>query len=947
MKKHCFGFVAILFGFIALFTSTVKTQAETLEPAVSVDSEVQALFSKYYGEGVYTKDTVINVDLEKMQEDLKNLSAVVNVNFLFHYFGDDLNNQLTRTTYYKVDELWMTNKSGSINSGYGTSQEGMTHFSIDQEGNKVVDYTVSGTTMEDFYVTLYDIKEDSGWVVENGVYTNKNPEVIDNFRLFTAPLWLNTNDSIQNYVTYTHATVEEKECTLILKLYASSTNSGLLTSNELVFSQAIISGSVSHIEEIIPTVNPTCTEVGWTEGKKCSVCDKILVAQEEIPMTTHTEVKDAAVDPTCTETGLTEGKHCSVCGTVTKAQETIDALGHTEVKDDAVAATCTETGLTEGKHCSVCNTTLVPQEVVDALGHTEVVDNAIAPTCTTAGKTLGKHCSVCNAVIVAQTSVDALGHTEVVDAAVKATCLKTGLTEGKHCSVCKVITKPQEVTPIAGHTEISIPAVAATCTENGLTEGKKCSVCGEITKAQTTVAATGHKETTLAAVASTCTKTGLTEGKKCSVCGTVTVAQTTVALKSHTYGSWVNDETNHWKTCSVCGNVANKAAHTWGVATYTSTTAKSTCSVCSETKTENLTTSHSSWINLGDGEDYKFHGNNIVSFNKESYGTGLYNQLSTDFLLYNTKYTGNYTMTYNFYGTRTSNLGTSDVVTTYAVVWYQDVNNYLVANVLWNGADGNRCAYQIRNIMLCGFINGTYSETHVVWGDNGPGASFHMLPGLSGGYTMKVVKNSNTFTITVIGGGKTITGSATPTLTSGAFYVGVHGANDTFTIKNFSMSGTTASSSISVNGLNKIVTSATGSMKIIAPYKGTSSTNVTANVAFGVKFWWDGNNYLEVYVQWKSGDRPHEIYGLQITGTINGSDIGWSDKWCDGNGRLPAGGGTITVELTATGASISIVSGSYSNSHTRTISGIPTGAYSVEFFSWGNVFTVDKYMIGR
>ena len=34
------------------------------------------------------------------------------------------------------------------------------------------------------------------------------------------------------------------------------------------------------------------------------------------------------VDPTCTETGLTEGKHCSVCNKVLVAQETIAALGH-------------------------------------------------------------------------------------------------------------------------------------------------------------------------------------------------------------------------------------------------------------------------------------------------------------------------------------------------------------------------------------------------------------------------------------------------------------------------------------------------------------------------------------------------------------------------------------------------------------------------------------------
>ena len=152
---------------------------------------------------------------------------------------------------------------------------------------------------------------------------------------------------------------------------------------------------------------PTCTEAGYTTFT-CE-CGDTYKEDGEAALG-HTEVVDAAVDPTCTEVGKTEGKHCSVCNEVLVAQESVAALGHTEVVDAAVAPTCTETGLTEGKHCSVCNAVLVAQESVAAKGHTEVVDAAVAPTCTEAGKTEGKHCSVCNAVLVAQEEVAALGH---------------------------------------------------------------------------------------------------------------------------------------------------------------------------------------------------------------------------------------------------------------------------------------------------------------------------------------------------------------------------------------------------------------------------------------------------------------------------------------------------------------------------------------------------------
>ena len=124
----------------------------------------------------------------------------------------------------------------------------------------------------------------------------------------------------------------------------------------------------------------------------------------------HIEVIDKAIPATCTTDGKTEGKHCSVCGTVTVAQTTIKARGHAEVIDKAITATCTQSGKTEGKHCSVCGTVTVAQTTIKAKGHAEIIDKAIAATCTQSGKTEGKHCSVCGTVIIKQNSIGKTSH---------------------------------------------------------------------------------------------------------------------------------------------------------------------------------------------------------------------------------------------------------------------------------------------------------------------------------------------------------------------------------------------------------------------------------------------------------------------------------------------------------------------------------------------------------
>lgn len=121
--------------------------------------------------------------------------------------------------------------------------------------------------------------------------------------------------------------------------------------------------------------NATCTIEG-TEERTCSCGEK---ETKPINALGHTEIIDSAVAATCTADGKTEGKHCSVCNEVLIAQTTISALGHTEVIDSAVAATYTTRGKTEGSHCSTCQIILVEQQEISSIwdGKTTVEPSTI------------------------------------------------------------------------------------------------------------------------------------------------------------------------------------------------------------------------------------------------------------------------------------------------------------------------------------------------------------------------------------------------------------------------------------------------------------------------------------------------------------------------------------------------------------------------------------------
>ena len=246
------------------------------------------------------------------------------------------------------------------------------------------------------------------------------------------------------------------------------------------------------------TKEATCKAAG-KKTSTCSVCGHTDSA--EIPKKEHdSKVTVKGTDATCTKQGKTEGKKCSLCGTVTVAQETIPALGH-DLGEYKITKkpTCTAKGEETAK-CTRCSYTKTQD--VERIPHTEVTVKAVAPTCTKSGKTEGKKCSVCNKITVEQETVEALGH-ELGEYKItkEPTCTAKGEKEAK-CIRCSY-NKTEDISK-AAHEEVTVEAVAPTCTKSGKTEGKKCSVCDKVTVAQETVKALGHnKKITVLAAATT------------------------------------------------------------------------------------------------------------------------------------------------------------------------------------------------------------------------------------------------------------------------------------------------------------------------------------------------------------------------------------------------------------------------------------------------------------
>ena len=241
-----------------------------------------------------------------------------------------------------------------------------------------------------------------------------------------------------------------------------------------------------HVEEVIAAVAPTCTESGLTEGKKCSVCNTVIVGQTVVAATGHTLTQVAAIEPTCVEEGNVAYSHCSVC------EKNYNAEGE-EIADVTIAVDpdnhAWDAGVTDEDAACGSTADVTYTCTNEGCGETRVETGAVvehawestgvsAPTCVSVGSESFK-CTRgdCDAIKTEEIAIDAKAHSLKTVAAVAATCVDAGNVAHKHCELCSKNFDEfggeiaNVVVDAKGHTEEDLAAVAPTCSATGLTAG--------------------------------------------------------------------------------------------------------------------------------------------------------------------------------------------------------------------------------------------------------------------------------------------------------------------------------------------------------------------------------------------------------------------------------------------------------------------------------------------
>ena len=200
---------------------------------------------------------------------------------------------------------------------------------------------------------------------------------------------------------------------LLIPKCVQDPNEGVSGGNDVISGggQDIVSPSCTHVEVVAEAVAPTCENIGLTEGKHCSLCGTVLVAQTEVPALGHnygvwvddenelTHTRTCANDSTHTiteehnyveigrtpancEVGEVVSYRCEGCG-VEYSVDVSTELGHDYQWVDNGDGTCTGTCKNDNSHVVASQAHDLQEEVI-----TEAeceVDGEVSYTCKNCG----------------------------------------------------------------------------------------------------------------------------------------------------------------------------------------------------------------------------------------------------------------------------------------------------------------------------------------------------------------------------------------------------------------------------------------------------------------------------------------------------------------------------------------------------------------------------------
>ena len=200
---------------------------------------------------------------------------------------------------------------------------------------------------------------------------------------------------------------------LLIPKCVQDPNEGVSGGNDVISGggQDIVSPSCTHVEVVAEAVAPTCENIGLTEGKHCSLCGTVLVAQTEVPALGHnygvwvddenelTHTRTCANDSTHTiteehnyveigrtpancEVGEVVSYRCEGCG-VEYSVDVSTELGHDYQWVDNGDGTCTGTCKNDNSHVVASQVHDLEEEVI-----TEAeceVDGEVSYTCKNCG----------------------------------------------------------------------------------------------------------------------------------------------------------------------------------------------------------------------------------------------------------------------------------------------------------------------------------------------------------------------------------------------------------------------------------------------------------------------------------------------------------------------------------------------------------------------------------